>query len=78
VCSGGLGVGEKELVRDWLSVIAQVVARGGMPPLVAAAAPRGLRIDPCEKKSKRHELRRAGEKRSVGTRWSCSHSVVTF
>lgn len=54
----GLGVGEKELVRDSLSVIAQVVPRGGTPPWVTAAVPRDLRVDPCEKKSKRREFAR--------------------
>jgi hypothetical protein len=54
----GLGVGEKELVRDSLSVIAQVVPRGGTPPWVTAAVPRDLHIDPCEKKSKRREFAR--------------------
>jgi hypothetical protein len=63
-------------VRDWLGVIAQVAATAA-PRLVTAAAPRELHIDPCEKKSKRREVRRAG-KRSVGARWSCWHSVATF
>ena len=35
-------------------MVAQVVPRGG----VTAAAPRELRIDPCEKKSKRREFAR--------------------
>jgi hypothetical protein len=56
VCSGGLGVGEKELVRDRLGVIPQVVATA--PPWVTAAVPRDLHIDPCEKKSKRREFAR--------------------
>ena len=75
---GGQGVGGKELVRDQLGVIAQV-AGTAVPPLVTAAVPRELRIDPCEKKSKRDKLRRVGQ-RSVGgrRRGSRSHSRSTF
>ena len=53
------------LVRDRLSVIAQVAATAA-PRLVTAAVPRDLRIDPCEKKSKK-KLGRVGQ-RSVGGR----------
>jgi hypothetical protein len=57
-CSGGLwGLGVKVLVRDRLGLIAQVAATAA-PPLVTAAVPRELRIDPCEKKSKRREFAR--------------------
>jgi len=68
--NGGWGIGGKELVRDQLGVIAQVAATA-VPPLVTAAVPRELRIDPCEKKSKRDEPGRVGQ-RSVGgrKRWS--------
>ena len=51
----GVGIGGKVLVRDQLGVIAQVAATAA-PRLVTAAVPRDLRIDPCEKKSKRDEL----------------------
>ena len=51
--NGGWGNLEgKALVRDQLGVIAQVAAAVA-PPLVTAAVPRELRIDPSEKKSKR-------------------------
>ena len=66
------------LVRDQLGVIAQGAATAA-PALVTAAVPRDLRIDPCEKKSKRDELRRLGQ-RSVDDlrRGSRSHSRSTF
>ena len=63
----GLGEsGERGSFRDQLGVIAQVAATVA-PPLVTAAVRREPRIDPCEKKSKRDELRRVGQ-RSVGGR----------
>ena len=66
------------LVRDWLGVIAQVAAMAA-PRLITAAVPRDLRIDPCEKKSKRDELRRVRQRsvegRRRGSRW---HSRSTF
>ena len=52
---GGWGV--KVLVRDRLGVIGPVAATA-VPPLVTAAVPRELRIDPCEKKTKRNEFAR--------------------
>ena len=86
VCSGGIGVGGiggKVLVRDRLGVIAQAAATAA-PPLVTAAAPRELRIDPCEKKKSR-ELRPAapssvgGRSRGRGCHWHTSRgSIVTF
>ena len=45
-------MGVKMLVRDWLGVIAQVAATAA-PPMVTAAVPRELRIDPREKKKSR-------------------------
>lgn len=51
------GAGGKALVRDWSCVITQVAATA-CPPLVTAAVPRELRIDPCEKKAKRREFAR--------------------
>ena len=45
------------LVRDQLGVIAQVAATAA-PRLVTAAVPRELRVDPCERKSKRREFAR--------------------
>ena len=55
------------------------VAATAAPALVTAAVPRDLRIDPCERKSKRDELRRAGQ-RSVGgrRRGSRKHNRSTF
>ena len=50
-------------MRDQLGVIAQVAATA-VPALVTAAVPRELRVDPCEKKSKRDELRR-GDKEAL-------------
>ena len=81
MCSGRTGGGDgggKVLVRDRLSVIARVAATAA-PPLVTAAVPRELRIDPCEKKLKRDELTRVGQ-RSVGGRgrWSRKHNRSTF
>ena len=76
---GARGLGEfggKVLVRDRLGVVAQAAASAA-PPLVTAAAPRDLRIDPCERKSKRDELRRVGQ-RSVGGRGSRWHGRSTF
>jgi len=55
--NGGRGNRGKVLVRDQLGVIAQVTATAA-PRLVTAAVPRELRIDPCEKKSKRREFAR--------------------
>jgi hypothetical protein len=57
------GIGGKALVRDQLGVIAQVAAAAA-PVLVTAAVPRDLRVDPCERKSKRDEPGRV-EERSV-------------
>jgi hypothetical protein len=64
-------------------VIAQAAATAA-PPLVTAAAPRELRIDPCEKKKSR-ELRPAaprsvgGRSRGRGCHWHASRgSIVTF
>jgi len=65
-CSGGLGVRGKVLVRDRLGVIAPVTATAA-PPLVTAAVPRELRIDPCEKK-KGHEFARWRERVPPGLR----------
>ena len=74
------------LVRDWLGVIAQVAATACPPYNVAgffrafaAATANRLRIGPCEKKTKRRELRRVAP-RSLGGRWSHSHerSIATF
>ena len=62
---GGLGWGNCAR-QGSLGVMAQVAATAA-PALVTAAVPRDLRIDPCERKSKRDELRRAGQ-RSVGGR----------
>ena len=75
---GGMGVAGwgKGARQGSLGVIAQVAATAA-PPLVTAAVPRDLRIDPCEKKSKRDELRRVGQ-RSVGGRGSRWHSRSTF
>jgi len=68
-CSGGLwGLGVKVLFRDRLGLIAQVAATAA-PPLVTAAVPRELRIDPCEKKSKRRELARWREGALPGRRY---------
>ena len=59
MCSGGLGAAGlglgKGAGRDWLCVMDQVAATAA-PPLVTAAVPRELRIDPCEKKSKETRL----------------------
>ena len=57
---GGTGVGGnggKVLVRDQLGLMAQTAATVA-PVLVTAAAPRDLRVDPCEGKSKRDEFSR--------------------
>jgi hypothetical protein len=69
MCSGGMGawVGGIVLVRDQLGVIAQGAAAAA-PRLVTAAVPRDLRIDPCEKRSKRDELRRVGQRSVDGRR----------
>ena len=56
------GIGGKVLVRDQLSVIAQVAAAAA-PRLVTPAVPRDLRIDPYEKKSKSDELGRVETKK---------------
>ena len=74
----GLGVGGIVLVRDQLGVIAQGAATAA-PALVTAAVPRDLRIDPREKKSKRDEISRVGQ-RSVDDRkrGSRRHSRSTF
>jgi hypothetical protein len=80
MCSGGRGWGNrgKVLVRDQLGVIAKVAATAA-PRLVTAAGPRELRIDPCEKKSKRDELGRVGQRSVDGRgRGSRSHSRSTF
>jgi len=63
-----MGVGEKELLRDSLRGITQVVPRGGTPLWVTAAVPSELRIDPCEKKSKKDELRPGGQRSVDGRR----------
>ena len=53
--------------------------RDGGSTFVTAAVPRDVRIDPSEKKSKRDELRRMGQRsfggRGRGSRW---HSRSTF
>jgi hypothetical protein len=65
------------LVRDRLGVIVQVAATAAPP--FTAVVPRDLRIDPCEKKSKRDELRRAGQRGVDGRgRGSRKHSRSTF
>jgi hypothetical protein len=76
--NGGRGIGGKVLVSDQLGVMAQVAATAA-PRLVTAAVPRDLRIDPCEKKSKRDELGRVGQ-RSVDSprRRSRKHNRSTF
>jgi hypothetical protein len=61
------GIGGKALVRDQSGVIAQVAATPA-PRLVTAAVPRELRVDPCEKKSKREELGRVGQRSVDGRR----------
>ena len=70
---GGTGVGEsgeRSSSRDQSGVIAQVAATAA-PRLVTAAEPRDLRVDPCEKKSKRDELGRVGQRSVDGReRWS--------
>ena len=82
------GSGVKGHVRDWLGVIAQVAATecppfnvAGFCRAFAVANPNRLRIDPCEKKSKRRELRRVAPS-SVGGRENWSHwhgdSIATF
>ena len=73
--TGGLG---KSARQGSLGVIKQFAAAAA-PSLVTAAVPRDLRIDPCEKKSKRDELSRVGQ-RSVGGRrsWSREHNRSTF
>jgi len=53
------GIGGKVLVREQLGVITRAAATV-VPALVTAAVPRDLRVDRCEEKSKRDELRRAG------------------
>ena len=66
------------LVRNQLGVIARAAAIVA-PCLVTAAVPRDLLIDPCEKKSKKDEIRRVGQ-RSVGgrRRESCGHGRSTI
>jgi hypothetical protein len=75
MCSGGRGLGESgESARQGsLGVIVQAAATAAAL-LVTAAVPRELRIDPCEKKSKRDELRSVGGCKR-GSRW---HSRSTF
>jgi len=68
-----LGLGVKVLVRDRLGVIAPVAATAA-PPLVTAAVPRELRIDPCEKKTKGNECARWREGAPTG-RWCHGHGV---
>ena len=65
--NGGRGNRGKVLVRDQSGVIAQVAATAA-PRLVTAAVPRELRVDPCEKKSKREELGRVGQRSVDGRR----------
>jgi len=79
---GGWGLGGKGLVRDWLGVIAQVVAIA-VPPMVAAAVPRELRIDPREKKKSREPRPAApwsidGRSRGRGSHWHARDCVVIF
>jgi hypothetical protein len=63
--NGGRGNRGKGARQGSLGVIAQVAATAA-PPLVTAALPRALRIDPCEKKSKRDEIsRRRGERPTI-------------
>lgn len=58
VLGGTWGLRLREGARHGsLGVIASVAAPAA-PQLVTAAVPHDLRIDPCEKKSKRNELRR--------------------
>ena len=59
-------------------MIAQAAATV-VPALVTAAVPRYLRVDPCERKSKRDEPGRAGQ-RSVDSRerGSREHGRSTF
>ena len=70
---GAWGLGVKVLVRDRLGVIAPVAATAA-PPLVTAAVPRELRIDPCEKKTKGNEFARWREGMPPGRR--CHGHVV--
>ncbi len=69
-------MGVKVLFRDRLGLIAQVAATAA-PPLVTAAVPRELRIDPCEKKSKRRELTRVAPRSVGGSHWR-RVSIPTF
>ena len=73
--TGGLG---KSARQGSLGVIKQFAAAAA-PSLVTAAVPRDLRVDPCERKSKRDEPGRAGQ-RSVDSRerWSREHDRSTF
>ena len=51
------------------------------PVLVTAAVPRDLRVDPCEEKSKRHELRRMRQRSVDGRGRRCGsgkHGRSTF
>jgi hypothetical protein len=78
MCSGrNGGWGNRGKVGS-LGVIVQTAATAATR-LVTAAVPRDLQIDPCEKKSKRDELRRVGQRsvdgRKRGSRW---HSRSTF
>ena len=57
--------GGKELVRDQSGVIAHAAAVV-VPHLVTAAAPRDLRVDPCEEKSKRDEFSRMRQRSVAG------------
>ena len=71
------GIGGKALVRDQSGVIAHAAA-ALVPVLVTAAVPRDLRVDPCEEKSKRDELRRV-EQSSVSRGRGCrKHDRSTF
>jgi hypothetical protein len=74
----GLGESGESARQGSLGVIVQAAATAATL-LVTAAVPRELRIDPCEKKSKRDELRRVGQRsvdsRRRGSRW---HSRSTF
>ena len=79
--NGGLGeFGGKELVRNQLGIICAGAATVA-PCLVTAAVPRDLRVDPCEEKSKRDELRRMRQRSVAGRgrrRGSGKHGRSTF
>jgi hypothetical protein len=50
-----------------------------VPVLVTAAVPRDLRVDPCEEKSKRNQLRRVRQRSVAGRRrGSREHGRSTF